>query len=253
MAELITSCPVCAGELSVSVLNCDNCGLSLQNKFHLSRFNYLNQDEMTFLLTFLKYQGNFKMLQDELNISYPYAKKKMKLLLQSLELNTAPNTENLIEEEIDMTNLNYNSTSNLASDIIKRKLLEYNGRAIVTSARGISYEIRANADGVHFECNQLPINPPYEYKVFDIMVDCLIANGGKARKGNGRNFKLGHAECDDTTLVGYIAKHYAGKPHGSSVFDPVFVLVSILEWADIAHNGRGVVEITASHNKSISL
>ena len=76
------------------------------------------------------------------------------------------------------------------------------------------------------------------------MVECLIENGGSAQKGNGRNYKLGEPKCDDTTLVGYIGKHYAKRENGESVYDPIFVLVAVLEWAEIAHNRRGYVEFT---------
>ena len=150
-----------------------------------------------------------------------------------------------------MSSLSHNVCSGLASDIIRKKLLENGGRAVVSSARGNQYEIRASRDGAHFECNELPIKPPYELLIFDVMVECMVKNGNKARKGNGRNYKLGASECDDTTIVGYIGKHYARKPSGSSVFDPVFVLVPILEWAEIAYNDKGMVYLTASYLKAI--
>ena len=38
-----------------------------------------------------------------------------------------------------------------------------------------------------------------------------------------------------------------GKKEGMSVFDPVFVLSAILDWAGIAHNGRGYLELTAEY------
>ena len=44
-----------------------------------------------------------------------------------------------------------------------------------------------------------------------------------------------------------LAKEYAGKKEGMSVFDPVFVLSAILDWAGIAHNKRGYLELTAEY------
>lgn len=35
-------------------------------------------------------------------------------------------------------------------------------------------EIRANRDGKSFSCDALPINPPYEYTVFDVMVETML-------------------------------------------------------------------------------
>ena len=44
-----------------------------------------------------------------------------------------------------------------------------------------------------------------------------------------------------------LRKEYAGKKEGMSVFDPVFVLSAILDWAGTAHNERGYLELTADY------
>ena len=133
------------------------------------------------------------------------------------------------------------------SEIIREKILQNGGRAIVHSLTGKPYEIRHCSDGKSFLCDQLPIKPPYTYDVFDVIVDLLERQGGKADKGAGRNAKLGQPRCEETTVVGAIAKYYAGKRDGESVFDPVFAMAAILERADIAHNERGYLELTANY------
>ncbi|MCH5261247.1 MAG: hypothetical protein J1F18_15985 [Lachnospiraceae bacterium] len=142
--------------------------------------------------------------------------------------------------------------SKKASDIIKRKLMENNGRVIVYTARGLPCEIRAASDGVSFLSNKLPINPPWRYEVFDVIVDLLISQGGRARKGNGRNYKLGETECDETTVVGAIGYQYWKRKNGDSVYDPVFVLAAVLEWAGIANNERGELVLTAGYREICS-
>ena len=52
-------------------------------------------------------------------------------------------------------------------------------------------------------------------------------------------------------MVGYIAKYYAKKEYGESVFDPVFVLAAVLDWADIANNERGEIVLTASYKAKL--
>lgn len=146
-----------------------------------------------------------------------------------------------------MANMHPNSESSLASKIIERKLIQSGGHAVVGSINGKTYEIRAADDGISFLCKQLPIKPPYEFVVFDVIVDLLKRQGGRAKKGNGRNHKLGEYACDDATVVGAIGKNYSGKKDGESVYDPVFVLSAMLEWADIAHNYRGYLELTPSY------
>ena len=87
-------------------------------------------------------------------------------------------------------------------------------------------------------------------KAIRLKTEHLFRNGGKARKGNGRNYKLGYGDCTEDTIVGCIAKEYAGKKEGMSVFDPVFVLSAILDWAGIAHNERGYLEQKNMRNMS---
>lgn len=155
------------------------------------------------------------------------------------------------KEEVDMRNWTTNGNSTKASEIIKHKLKENGGKAIVYTLNGLPCEIRVAADGISFLSDKLPIKPPYRFDVFDKIVDLLIGNNGRARKGNGRNHKLGEPECDETTVVGYIAKHYFKKEPGDSVYDPVFVLASVLDWADIACNKRGEIVLTSSYKSRL--
>ena len=53
----------------------------------------------------------------------------------------------------------------------------------------------------------------------------------------------------DIIPLGYIAKKYFGKKPGESVYDPVFVLASVLDWAGIAHNQRGYIQLSANFNR----
>lgn len=247
MAKMISKCPGCNGTLHITTLQCPDCGMELKNDFEMSVFDTLSGEECAFLMAFLRQRGNLKNVQSELEISYPTAKKKLNELLVRLGL-AEPE-----QEEIKMPNISNltavrNSTK--ASEIIKAKLLDNGGRVIVHTARGLPCEIIAAPDGKSFVSKKLPVKPPYEYKVFDAIVDLLIANGGRARKGNGRNYKLGHPECDENTVVGIVAI-YDGKKLGESVYDPVFVLAAVLEWAGIASNERGELVLTQSYRSKL--
>lgn len=247
MAKMISKCPGCNGTLLITTLQCPDCGMELKNDFEMSVFDTLSGEEYAFLMAFLRQRGNLKNVQSELEISYPTAKKKLDELLARLRL-AEPE-----QEEIEMpsiTKLTADRNSTRPSEIIKAKLLDNGGRVIVHTARGLPCEIIADSDGKSFVSKKLPVKPPYEYKVFDAIVDLLIANGGRARKGNGRNYKLGHPECDENTVVGIVAI-YAGKKSGESVYDPVFVLAAVLEWAGIASNERGELVLTQSYRSKL--
>lgn len=245
MIKIISTCPACGSDLKITELKCSNCNLELRNDFTLSKFDLLNESQSEFLISFLKYRGNMGAVQTELGISYPTAKKKMDDLLVALDLAENVQNQNNEKEEIDMTNLTYTKDSYKASDIVKQKLIENGGRAVVYTARNLPCEIKASPDGKSFTSDKL--SPLYGYDVFDVIVDLLIKNGGRAMKGNGRNSKLGEPNCDETTVAGTIGYNYFGKRTGESTLDPVFVLAAVLEWADIAHNERGEIVLTNSY------
>ena len=243
MQKIISKCPGCQGNLQISTLKCQDCGLELKNAFELSCFDRLNDEQLQFLLAFLKARGNLSEVQADLNMTYSVVKRKLDELLAALNLGIAKGAERV--EKIDINKLDVDYNSNRASEIIKAKLKEHGGHVTVYTARGLPCEIYAEADGKTFTSDKLPIKPAYEYTVFDVIVGLLREQGGRARKGNGRNFKLGDPGCEETTVVGAIAK-YRGRKVGESVFDPVFVMAAVLEWAGIAQNGRG--ELILSDN-----
>jgi hypothetical protein len=72
---VISSCPVCHGDLYVVKLACDQCSTSLEGKFTLSKFNYLDSQKLYFIEVFVKNRGNIKAVEKEMDISYPTVKK----------------------------------------------------------------------------------------------------------------------------------------------------------------------------------
>ena len=248
MSKLISKCPCCNGMLNITSLQCSDCGVELRNTFELSAFDRLDQEQMDFLCSFLKSRGSLKSLQEEMDISYPTAKKRLEELLVALQI--GPEESSTEQEVFDLSSISVDRNSKRASEIIKAKLLDNGGRVTVYTARGLPCEVWMNADGRSFTSDKLPIKPPYEYRVFDVIVDLLVSQGGYARKGNGRNYKLGESNCDKTTVVGAVALD-RGHTIGNSVFDPVFVFAAILEWAGIAHNERGELVLTQQYRRML--
>ena len=241
MKQIISKCPVCHGTLQVTALHCSKCGVELKNTFDLGIFDLLDNNQFEFLINFLKNRGNLKGVQSDMQISYPAAKKKLNDLLNALKLGGAGCDDTT--KKGDVSNMNVDYSSNKASEIIKAKLKEHGGHVTVYTARGLPCEVYAEPDGLTFTSDKLPIKPAYDYAVFDVITDLLSKQGGRAKKGNGRNYKLGDPGCEENTVVGAIAVH-RGLTSGDSVFDPVFVMAAILEWAGIAENGRGELILT---------
>ena len=246
MKRLVSQCPVCQQSLKIAALQCPDCGLELRNNFEMSVFDQLSGEQYDFLMTFLKHRGNLKNLQNEMQISYPLAKKKLDDLMSALGFAEEKTEEE--PEEIDMRNMIVDRSSKDASEIIKAKLMENGGRAVVRTLNGELREIQASPDGKQFICPQLI---PYDYTIFDAVVKLLLRSPGyRARKGNARNAKLGEPGCEEDTVAGAVLIHMGKKP-GESGLDPVFVLAAVLEWAGIATNGRGYIALTADYRSML--
>ena len=135
------------------------------------------------------------------------------------------------------------------SEIIKNKIYEQGGSVTVTLYDGSPCEIFAENDGRRFSSNKLGVTK-YTYDAFDVIVDHLKQSPGyRAPKGTARNKedKVGYGKCCEGTVIYNFATKYAGKSMGASTFDPIFVLAAVLEWAGIARNGRGFLELAAEY------
>lgn len=243
MNKIISKCPVCSSDLKITTLHCDQCGLELKNDFEQSIFDRLDKDDYDFLIEFLRCQGNLSSLQDTFDISYPIVKRRLNDLLIALEIKP---TENQVQ---DTSKWMVDKMSVKASDIIKNKFMERGGLVNIETASGKIFEVNANDATIGSETALHKVR--YEYIVFDYITDLLMKHGGEARKGAGRNARIGEPNCTDDTIVGMIGKRYYNKQDGEYTFDPVFILVAIMEWAGIVNNKRGYVEFTKEYKEKI--
>ncbi|MBR4800379.1 MAG: DUF2089 domain-containing protein [Clostridia bacterium] len=236
------SCPVCQARLHVARLACPECKAEFPVYEEVSKFEILTEEQKNFLITFLKCEGSIKQVGEKLQISYPTVKKRYDELLTALGINEEK--QNKIEEKINMSVFeNLDKTSNKPSDIIKTKLFYNNGVAIIPLQSGDMCKIYVSSDGKGFLSDKLGTQK-IDFEVFDIVVDFLKEQGGKAPKGMGRGKeKVGEGKCGLDTVVGAVATRYYGKQVGEATFDPVFVLAAILEWAGIAKNGWGYIQL----------
>ncbi|MCB2298148.1 DUF2089 domain-containing protein [Clostridium tagluense] len=82
--KILCKCPVCSSKLKVTRLKCDECGTIVENYFELSKFDYLNSEQLYFIEVFLKSRGNIKDVEKELGISYPTVRAKLDEVITSL-------------------------------------------------------------------------------------------------------------------------------------------------------------------------
>jgi hypothetical protein len=82
--DVISTCPVCSNELSVTRLHCDSCGTTLEGEFSVGRFGRLTREQLTVLESFLRSRGNLRDMERELGISYPTVRGRVETLVRAL-------------------------------------------------------------------------------------------------------------------------------------------------------------------------
>ncbi len=101
MNPMPTRCPVCGGELVVTRLHCPSCETTIEGSFapggsplqeaftpeqlrSLLPFSRLNQDQLYFVLTFIRCEGRFNRMEEELNLSYPTLRGRLDEVIRAL-------------------------------------------------------------------------------------------------------------------------------------------------------------------------
>ena len=84
MYNILSRCPVCSNKLKAIRLKCNSCNTIIDNEFKLSKFDYLNSEQLYFIETFIRCRGSIKEVEKELGISYPTVRAKLDEVIESL-------------------------------------------------------------------------------------------------------------------------------------------------------------------------
>jgi len=98
---MLDKCPVCEGTLRVSKVYCEQCGTSITGQLGLPTpyFRSLNEEQIQFVLTFLRCEGKLNRMEEELNLSYPTLKNRLNEILVLLDLEGGKSTGGLSKTE----------------------------------------------------------------------------------------------------------------------------------------------------------
>lgn len=250
--DLVSKCPRCNEKLIATRLSCDNCELELNGNFPLSKFDYLSTDELEFVESFLRVQGNFKTLQVEKGMSYPAVKKKFNDILDKLNLSTIKGEE---RNEAIMITAGVQPIKETDSSVVKKikeKLNDNIGRASIPLYSGELCEIGFDPNGKGLISPKIPPVNQLIWEAFDAAVEVVIQNGGKAMKGKARSgAKLGSDDLPLDSIEGYIAHKVHGAQIGETAFGPGFVIAAVLDWVGICNNERGYLAINPIFNSEM--
>ncbi len=71
MNEVPGKCPICENALTVTRLQCSQCGTGIDGAFYLGKLQALTREQVEFVETFIKCKGKIKDVETELGVSYP--------------------------------------------------------------------------------------------------------------------------------------------------------------------------------------
>lgn len=117
--KILSKCPVCNSKLIATKLQCTRCNTVIENDFELSKFSYLNSDQLNFVEVFIKCRGNIKDVERELGISYPTVRSKLEDVITSLGYAPAKTKSNNNRSEIIEKLENGEITADQAINLLK--------------------------------------------------------------------------------------------------------------------------------------
>jgi hypothetical protein len=84
MNQLPTKCPLCGGEITVTRIHCRDCDTTLEGRFDAGPFSLLSREQLEFVDIFIRCEGKFTRMQEEMNLSYPTIRNRLHEVMRAL-------------------------------------------------------------------------------------------------------------------------------------------------------------------------
>lgn len=93
----LTNCPYCNGDFVIKEVECQGCKTVIKSNFKVNRFHMFKPEDLYFIEVFLKNEGNIKLMEKDLGVSYPTVKGRLKNIINTLgyKSNNSDSTERL--------------------------------------------------------------------------------------------------------------------------------------------------------------
>lgn len=84
MQPIPTRCPLCQGELTVTRIYCRDCDTTYEGRFSSGPFSDLTQEQLNFIITFVRCEGKITRMEDEIGLSYPTIRNRLHEVIRAL-------------------------------------------------------------------------------------------------------------------------------------------------------------------------
>jgi hypothetical protein len=98
MNTLPTQCPLCGGEVTVTRIHCRDCDTTIEGRFDTGPFSQLTREQIEFIEVFIRCEGKFTRMEDELNLSYPTIRNRLYEIIRALGYEPG-----IVEETVGLT------------------------------------------------------------------------------------------------------------------------------------------------------
>lgn len=99
MQTLPTQCPLCNGEITVTKVSCRDCDTTFEGRFTVGAFAQLNPKQLEFVETFIRCEGKITRMEDELKLSYPTIRNRLRAIIKAMGYEPEPDEDGGLSEK----------------------------------------------------------------------------------------------------------------------------------------------------------
>lgn len=99
MGKLITQCPSCESHhVVVSKIECRHCHTLFEGEFDIPVLDKLSENDVTFIVNFVKCSGSLKEMAAQHSVSYPTLRNRLNELIEAIQ--KLEHSQKLTKDEI---------------------------------------------------------------------------------------------------------------------------------------------------------
>lgn len=123
MNKILSQCPVCGDVLEVTSLHCRACDTVLEGHFEAAGgLSQLTPEQSAFVQVFIKNEGKINRVGEELGISYPTVRGRLRDVIAALGYTVEEEPASGVSEEERRLLLEELATGKLSSDEVLKRL-----------------------------------------------------------------------------------------------------------------------------------